>query len=120
MSMAWGLELRVPLVDRKLAECMGRVPAKSRLAGGKRLFLDAVPEIPAWIADRPKRGFSFPFQKWISHEWREVFGEIDRKSPVHLGTWYRQWALFVLEHSLRKLGFNDGAAEPVRETMVTR
>jgi asparagine synthase (glutamine-hydrolysing) len=83
---------------------MGRVPAKSRLAGGKRLFLDAVPEIPAWIADRPKRGFAFPFQKWISHEWREVFGEIDRKSPVHLGTWYRQWALFVLEHFLRSFG----------------
>lgn len=30
MSMAWGLELRVPLVDRPLVEALGRIPAATR------------------------------------------------------------------------------------------
>ena len=82
MSMAWGLELRVPFVDRKLVDQIARVPAELRLASGKKLLLDAVPEIPSWVAHRPKRGFAFPFEQWMSEDWREVFGEIDRVAPA--------------------------------------
>ncbi len=104
MSMAWGLELRVPYVDRKLVDQIARVPARLRVVPGKQLLLDAVPEIPDWIAHHPKRGFSFPFDQWISEDWREIFAEIDRATPVHLMTWYRQWSLFTLNHFLRESG----------------
>lgn len=105
MSMAWGLELRVPFVDRRLVDAIGRVPAEVRLAPGKRLLLDAVPEIPSWIAGRPKRGFTFPFERWIRTQWQDVFEQIRRNTPVPLNTWYRQWILFTLNHFLERNNF---------------
>ena len=36
MSMAHGLELRVPLVDKTLFERIARVPANQRLRGGMK------------------------------------------------------------------------------------
>jgi asparagine synthase (glutamine-hydrolysing) len=101
MSMAWGLELRVPFVDSWLADSVGKTPAQYRLAHGKKLLLDAVPEVPEWVANRPKRGFTFPFEEWIGEGWKQVFGELDERSPVPLVTWYRRWCLFTLEHFLR-------------------
>jgi asparagine synthase (glutamine-hydrolysing) len=100
MSMAWGLELRVPLVDSRLVESIADVPSMSRLASGKRLLLDAVPEIPEWIRQQPKRGFRFPFERWIAHAWGDIFHDLTASSPVPLNTWYRRWSLFTLEHFL--------------------
>jgi asparagine synthase (glutamine-hydrolysing) len=97
MSMASGLELRVPFLDRRLADTLGSIPADLRLRPPKQLLLDAVPEVPAWIRSQPKRGFLFPMEHWLGREWREVFAGIDRTSPVPTGTWYRKWCVFVLE-----------------------
>jgi asparagine synthase (glutamine-hydrolysing) len=102
MSMAWGLELRVPLVDKALYDAVAQIPAAIRLAAGKRLVLDAVPEVPPWVAQAPKRGFAFPFNKWLADDWSEVLLETDRRTPVWAGTWYRRWSLFTLEHFLRE------------------
>ncbi len=102
MSMAWSLELRVPLVDRKLMEAVAGIPAGIRLAVGKRLLVDAVPEIPEWIRNRPKQGFTFPFEEWVTTQWRDVFAEIQSRSPVRLRNWYRTWCLFALENFLEK------------------
>ncbi len=60
MSMAWSLELRVPFVDSHFVEAIQRIPAQLRLAQGKQLLLDAIPEIPQWVRERPKQGFTFP------------------------------------------------------------
>ena len=97
MSMAWSLELRVPFVDSKFIEAIQRIPAALRLAKGKRLLVDAVPEIPQWVRDRPKQGFTFPFRDWITKEWNDVFQRIELTSPVRLKSWYRTWCLFALE-----------------------
>jgi asparagine synthase (glutamine-hydrolysing) len=100
MSMAWGLELRVPFVDRQLLETLARIPAARRLAPGKRLLLEAVPEIPEWVARQPKRGFVFPFEDWIVNEWHDLFVRLDAASPVRLQSWYRRWCLLALESFL--------------------
>jgi len=97
MSMAWSLELRVPFVDRKFVETMQRIPAAVRLARGKKILLDAVPEIPAWVRERPKQGFTFPFKDWITDEWRDVFERVETESPVPLKSWYRRWCLLALD-----------------------
>jgi asparagine synthase (glutamine-hydrolysing) len=102
MSMAWGLELRVPFVDRKLVDQLASIPAALRLAPGKRLLLDAVPEIPEWVANRPKRGFAFPFERWIADDWQDEFRRIEQRSPVRLDNWYRRWCLFTLEDFLER------------------
>src|SRR5256714_2326032 len=70
MSMAWSLELRVPFVDHHLIEAVERIPAGLRLRTGKQIVLDAIPEIPDWVRNRPKKGFVFPFRDWITGEWQ--------------------------------------------------
>lgn len=104
MSMAWGLELRVPFVDRRLVESIAQIPASSRLAAGKQLLVDAVDDIPRWILEQPKRGFRFPFQEWIgsNRDWSAQFESIVDRSPVTLETWYQKWMLVVLEKSIAK------------------
>ena len=104
MSMASGLELRVPLVDRKLFEVLRQIPSATRLVPGKALLLKAVPEIPDWVAHAPKRGFVFPFEQWIAAEWGGEFQRIRNTSPVPLRTWYQSWSLHALEQSLTRLG----------------
>jgi asparagine synthase (glutamine-hydrolysing) len=96
MSMAWGLELRVPFLDGPLVDTLRRIPAGVRLQPGKRFLLQAVPEVPAWVTSQPKRGFMFPFERWLGHEWRDTFAAVERDSPVPTETWYRTWCLFMI------------------------
>ena len=107
MSMRWGLELRVPFVDSTLVDTVGKISSAQRLQCGKKLLIDAVPEIPEWIRTQPKRGFVFPFEQWVSREWKTTFEEVAKSSPVPTVTWYRTWSLFVLRHFLKStLGMN--------------
>lgn len=101
-SMAHGLELRVPLVDGRLAESILKIPAEIRLRQGKRLLLEAVPEIPEWVKNQPKRGFRFPFQSWMEGQFGELLKGAERISPVPLKAWYRTWALASAIQSLQR------------------
>jgi asparagine synthase (glutamine-hydrolysing) len=92
-SMAHGLELRVPLVDIRLADALLAIPSSDRLLKGKRLLVDAVPEIPDWIRNQPKRGFAFPFQEWMEGPFGEHLAKAHEVSPIPLNTWYRTWAV---------------------------
>jgi len=95
MSMAWGLELRVPFLDGPLVETLSAIPSDTRLQPRKRFLLQAVPEIPSWVAAQPKRGFLLPIQRWLDDEWQEMFVEVERDCPVPAETWYRKWCVFV-------------------------
>lgn len=71
MSMAHGLELRVPLVDPNLVEQVFSISTKQKTGGNgaKRLLVDALNNlIPPAILQRPKRGFTLPFQQWLSKD----------------------------------------------------
>ncbi len=105
MSMAWGLELRVPFVDQRLLDSVSPIPAQFRLEQGKKLLIDAVGNIPSWILEQPKRGFRFPFQQWLGNnaEWTEMFRSTLRAIPIPVKSWYQQWMLVVLESALRSL-----------------
>lgn len=97
MSMTWGLELRVPLVDRALLETISAIPADLRLAPGKYLLTQAVPEVPDWIINRPKQGFAIPFQLWMETDWQHLFDDLPSLPGVSLQSWYRRWSLAVLQ-----------------------
>jgi asparagine synthase (glutamine-hydrolysing) len=74
MSMAASLEARTPLLDHKLIEFVGRIPASLKMKGleTKRLFKRAVRGlVPEEILNRPKQGFGVPVQQWINGELRE-------------------------------------------------
>ena len=102
MSMAHGLELRVPLVDRGLFEAVSRIPAAVRLRQGKQLLLEAVPEVPEWVAKPPKRGFLFPYERWLSSEWGNVFADVTSRLSETRPTWYQRWSVFMLERWLER------------------
>jgi asparagine synthase (glutamine-hydrolysing) len=98
MTMAWGLELRVPLVDRVLLETIAAIPSPQRLALGKQLLVQAVPEIPEWVVNRPKRGFRFPFDQWLTADWSLPGEAIPCPAWIPLQPWYRRWSLIMLHH----------------------
>lgn len=102
MSMAHGLELRVPLVDRALFESVSGIPARLRLQPGKRLLVKAVPELPTWTTEAPKRGFLFPYKKWLDSEWGGAFKDVAGRLPVSKPSWYQLWSVFMLERWLKR------------------
>ncbi len=67
MTMAWGLEARVPFLDHELAELAARIPSELKLAqGGKGILKDVAREvIPSEVIDRPKGYFPVPALKYI-------------------------------------------------------
>ncbi|OAN55040.1 asparagine synthase (glutamine-hydrolyzing) [Magnetospirillum moscoviense] len=67
MSMAVALEVRLPLIDHRLVEAVGRMSADLRMAQGKKTILKAVARrlLPAAIVDRPKLGFNPPMGVWL-------------------------------------------------------
>jgi asparagine synthase (glutamine-hydrolysing) len=121
MSMAHGLEIRVPLIDHQLAEQLLTLPAKWKMDGGttKPLLVAALRgELPQEIVHRRKRGFTLPFEHWLRDELRaEVESTLRRIADGPLATvlnghavnriwndflrertsWSRPWSLYVLQ-----------------------
>ena len=74
MTMANGLELRVPFLDHKLVEFSATLPnaAKIQDKGGKTLLRRAMRGVlPDAIIDRPKKGFPIPLGSWLRTSLRE-------------------------------------------------
>ena len=74
MSMAVGLEVRCPLLDRELMELAARMPAGVKLRGGegKAIFKRAMRGLlPDEVLRRRKRGFVVPIGEWLRGELRE-------------------------------------------------
>lgn len=67
MTMAFGLEARVPFLDHELVELAARMPARHKIAaGGKHVLKEAARAIlPAEIIDRPKGYFPVPALKYL-------------------------------------------------------
>ena len=67
MTMAFGLEGRVPFLDHELVELAARIPAEMKVAsGGKHVLKEAARRvIPAEVIDRPKGYFPVPALKWL-------------------------------------------------------
>jgi asparagine synthase (glutamine-hydrolysing) len=119
MSMAHGLELRVPFLDRALVETCFRIPGEKKIEGEvpKRLLLSSLGvDLPVHIVKRPKRGFTLPFEKWLRAEMNPVVEAAlarDDAAPALLNgnavrdlwkmflagetSWSRPWSLFVLK-----------------------
>ncbi len=67
MSMAHGLEVRVPLLDHRLVEAALRIPGHLKLSPStnKPLLVGACPGLPSFTRGRSKMGFSLPFDEWL-------------------------------------------------------
>jgi len=78
MTMAWGLEARVPFLDHELVEFAARIPAKFKVKnGGKHVLKEAAREvIPAAVIDRPKGYFPVPALKYLRGEYLEMVRDV--------------------------------------------
>src|SRR5262249_43514558 len=87
MSMAHSLEVRVPFVDALVtSEVLALPPAVRARRTHKQLLRDAVPQVPACIRERrAKRGFTFPFSKWMAGPLRTELHERVRNVGARLG-----------------------------------
>ena len=67
MTMAFGLEARVPFIDHELVELAARIPAELKVRdGGKHILKEAAREVvPNEIIDRPKGYFPVPALKYL-------------------------------------------------------
>ena len=122
MSMSQGLEVRVPLIDHRLAKAVLALPGHWKLNGTpKKLLVGAMAgSLPDEIVHRPKRGFTLPFEHWMRQELRTEIEPVLRKKRISDGplgelldanqveqvwksflkgetSWSRPWSLFVLQ-----------------------
>lgn len=75
MSMAVGVEVRVPLLDPDLVALAASLPPhlKQHGAQGKWIFKKAMePLLPREIIWRPKSGFGSPLRRWLHHDLADV------------------------------------------------
>ncbi len=123
MSMSQGLELRVPLIDHVLAKKVLGIPGTQKLGRNPKplLLAQLAGSLPAEIVNRPKRGFTLPFERWLRADFRSTIEPVLSARHVAgspLGkalngeavqqvwndflqgkvSWSRPWSLYVLQH----------------------
>ncbi|WAC27908.1 N-acetylglutaminylglutamine amidotransferase [Ancylobacter sp. SL191] len=78
MTMAWGLEARVPFLDHELAELAATIPPEFKLAqGGKGVLKEAARlVVPHQVIDRPKGYFPVPQLKYISGPYLDMVRDV--------------------------------------------
>ncbi len=80
VSMAHGLESRVPLLDHRLVELAATIPADSKFRDGrmKHIFKETTRTlVPDAIAERKdKMGFPVPLTDWMGGPAREFFTDV--------------------------------------------
>jgi asparagine synthase (glutamine-hydrolysing) len=119
-AMSHGLEIRVPLLDRKLSDLVYSLPGPTRLTANgpkKRLLAEALSgRLRPELLQLSKRGFSLPQARWLSGPLRPLFegllettkqsGLVDPAGVSAVwedfldepkrSTWSRAWMLGVL------------------------
>ncbi|KQS68509.1 N-acetylglutaminylglutamine amidotransferase [Modestobacter sp. Leaf380] len=105
MTMAWGLEARVPFLDHEFVELAAAVPPELKLAhGGKGVLKDAARKVvPAHVIDRPKGYFPVPA---IIHLEGEYLASV--RDALHAPE-ARERGLFRTDHTERLLADPNGA-----------
>jgi asparagine synthase (glutamine-hydrolysing) len=108
MSMAHGLEVRSPLLDRALVELMARVPSRLKIHGRHlkvALRRIAAPWLPREIIARPKQGFMFPIAQWLRGPLRDLAREtLAEGHTVRDGIFRRDAAVALIdEHAACKV-----------------
>lgn len=126
MSMASGLEVRVPFLDHLLVEELLSMRDTLKLpVTPKKLLTDALGSLlPAEIVHRKKMGFDFPWEHWLKNELRsrveknlEALGQQEFISAGEVenirrrffagkpgATWPKIWLLFVLQEWIQTNG----------------
>jgi asparagine synthase (glutamine-hydrolysing) len=109
MTMAWGLEARVPFLDHELVELAARIPAELKVKGdgGKYILKQAARGlVPDEIIDRPKGYFPVPSLKYLRGPFLDYVRDVlaDRRS--------RERGIFQKNYVDRLLSNPEGELTP--------
>ncbi len=77
-SMAFGLEIRSPLLDHELMELAAQMPSALKIKGLNKKYLlkkIAYKYLPKECIDRPKQGFDAPLEFWFKNNLKNFFLE---------------------------------------------
>jgi asparagine synthase (glutamine-hydrolysing) len=91
MSMAHGLEVRVPFADRETVETMAAVSASRKLQGGvtKKILRDSMyGRLPKEVLKRRKSGFNPPMGVWLTGPLRGPVEELLSEASLLLRGWF--------------------------------
>jgi asparagine synthase (glutamine-hydrolysing) len=100
MTMAWGLEARVPFLDHELVELAMQMPPELKIKGGgkyplKRLARGLVPDA---IIDRPKGYFPVPALKYVRGDFlRLMVDTLNSRACRERGLFQRSYIDRLLE-----------------------
>src|SRR5579863_6567033 len=124
VSMANSLEVRVPFLDHRLVEFVGRLPKRAKYARGipKSLLIEALSELlPDEVVDQPKRTFTLPWDVWlrgslgvrVAHDLANLAAPLQeymnprsvegawQNFAIGQTNWSRPWSLYVLNEWVR-------------------
>jgi asparagine synthase (glutamine-hydrolysing) len=145
MSMASSVEVRVPFLDRELAEFVAwNVPPKLKLKGRLRpstkyIFRKAMKDVlPQEVLSQPKAGFAAPIDYWLANDLKEMVDDVLSDSRVRDRGLFRpesvrtlveehrsgrnDWSMQIgqlLTLELWSQAFLDGNAAKVEDTLIT-
>lgn len=94
MTMAWGLEARVPFLDHELVELAAKMPPELKLKEGGKFPLKAIARglIPDSVIDRPKGYFPVPALKFVRGEFLEFMrGILQSDACINRGIYQRAY-----------------------------
>jgi asparagine synthase (glutamine-hydrolysing) len=100
MSMASSVEVRVPFLDRELAEFVAwNVPPRLKLHGilhptTKYIFRRAMQDmLPREVLQQPKAGFAAPVDYWLAHDLKEMVDDLLSPSQIRQRGLFRPEAI---------------------------
>jgi asparagine synthase (glutamine-hydrolysing) len=103
MTMAHGLEARSPFLDHKLAEFCAGIPAKYKVKGVQRRYIEvelAKKFLPAELIKKKKQGFSSPLTYLLAEEFKILYRTFLTKSSLVRDGYLNRSAIqsLLLEH----------------------
>ena len=103
MSMASGVETRVPFLDLALVDFAARIPARFKQRGrvGKWVLKKAMePYLPREVIYRPKTGFGAPLRRWLRHDLRDLRDDLLSGESFAAAGFLTRW---LFDNSLRPI-----------------
>ncbi|HEX8986926.1 MAG TPA: N-acetylglutaminylglutamine amidotransferase [Rhodocyclaceae bacterium] len=94
MTMAWGLEARVPFLDHHLVELAAAMPAELKLGSGGKHVLKRISRglLPDLVIDRPKGYFPVPALKYVRGPFLDFMRDIlDSRACRERGVYRREY-----------------------------
>src|ERR1043166_8969585 len=105
-SMANGLEVRSPLLDRDVVEFVCRFPLEYKLNGFKTKYImkkTAEKYLPRNIVYRKKKGFGVPLAKWLNGELRDLMlARLSREAIEEQGIFDYPYVRDLIDEQLAK------------------